>query len=229
MPNSSGSPSGDAFANGPAFGADPLAPNPYQAAPAAAANSNPYAAPVSASPGGFGAPIAGSGDPVAIRNHYLKHEASLRSVAWLYFFSGGLMLLVGVIAFVVSVIGIAQGDAAGFAGLIVGLFYTGVGVGTLFVARGIRALKNWARITLTVFGFIGLLGIPIGTLISAYILYLCLSEKGKFVCSPQYHQVVAATPHIKYKTWIVLKIVAGILFTLVGLAVLFALLAPLFN
>jgi len=54
----------------------------------------------------------------------------------------------------------------------------------------------------------GLLGFPIGTLISVYILYLLFSQKGADVCSPQYQAVIAATPHIRYRTS---KIVIGLL------------------
>ena len=40
---------------------------------------------------------------------------------------------------------------------------------------------------------LGLLGFPIGTLISAYGLWLVLSAKGRVVLSPEYAAIVAAT------------------------------------
>ena len=64
---------------------------------------------------------------------------------------------------------------------------------------------------------IGLLGFPIGTLISAYFLYLLVSEKGKVVFSDEYKEVIRKTPHIRYKTSIVVWIFLGLLLLLIGL------------
>ena len=68
---------------------------------------------------------------------------------------------------------------------------------------------------------IGLLGFPIGTLINGYILYLFLSKKGRTIFAPAYQDVIAATPHVKYRTsiviWIFLALLVGlILFAAVG-------------
>ena len=70
-----------------------------------------------------------------------------------------------------------------------------------------------------VFSAIGLLGFPIGTLISAYFLYLLLSEKGSYVFSDAYKQVIAQTPHMRYKTSILTWIVVILLVTLVLLVI----------
>jgi hypothetical protein len=51
----------------------------------------------------------------------------------------------------------------------------------------------------TFFAFLGLIAFPIGTIINAYILYLLLSAKGKYVFSADYRAVITATPHIRYK------------------------------
>jgi hypothetical protein len=72
-----------------------------------------------------------------------------------------------------------------------------------------------------VFGAIGLLGFPVGTLIAGYLLYLLWSEKGNVVFSPRYQRVMQATPHIKYKTSIIVWIFLGLL----GLVVLVGIIA----
>lgn len=71
---------------------------------------------------------------------------------------------------------------------------------------------------------LGLLGIPIGTLISLSILYLLLSEKGRMVFSPEYKAVIAATPHVRYRTslvnWVLLFVFLAVLVGLVAFTLL---------
>jgi hypothetical protein len=62
--------------------------------------------------------------------------------------------------------------------------------------------------------------VPIGTLINAYILYLVFSRKGRTILSEDYQQVIAATPHIKYKTSIIVWIFLGLLVALLAIAFL---------
>ena len=64
----------------------------------------------------------------------------------------------------------------------------------------IRRLRKWSRVVATIFACIGLLGFPVGTLISAYILYLLLSAQGTMVFSSEYQQIIAETPHVKYQS-----------------------------
>ena len=47
-------------------------------------------------------------------------------------------------------------------------------------------------------------------LIVGYILYLMLSEKGSVVFSPAYKEIIARTPHIKYRTSLILKIALAV-------------------
>ncbi len=73
----------------------------------------------------------------------------------------------------------------------------------LVVARGVRKLAPWARITTIVLAAIGLLGFPVGTLINGYILYLMLSKKGKRIFEDDYrrhHRGHAARqiPHVHH-------------------------------
>ena len=88
-----------------------------------------------------------------------------------------------------------------------------------YVGFGLRKLDPVAKRIAVVFSVIGLLGIPIGTLISGYILWLLLSEKGVYVFSPEYKTVVENTPHIKYKTSAIVIVLLVIVIALVALAV----------
>ena len=67
-------------------------------------------------------------------------------------------------------------------------------------AGGLRNLRPWVRIPTIILSIIGLIGFPLGTLISAYILYLMFAAKSKMVFSPEYREIIAATPHLRYRT-----------------------------
>lgn len=149
----------------------------------------------------------------AIRQLHIKHEASLRSVGILCYI-GGAFTLLGGLMMVLTLAGSPAGSGVSGegSGFILGLaiFYGLFGVGLFVLARGYRQLKPWVRIPGTIVSCLGLLSIPIGTLINGYILYLLWSQKGKVVLSSEYAQIIAATPHSKYKTsplvWIVLAL-----------------------
>ena len=77
----------------------------------------------------------------------------------------------------------------------------------------------------TLIGKIGgtILGIPLGVFISGYMLCLLLSAKGKSIFSPEYQEVLKATPDIVYqtsKTIVVLAILLLLLFIAVGILAL---------
>ena len=132
----------------------------------------------------------------AIRQEHIKHEASVRSIGVLYYI-GGVMMLLGTLALIAA--SFAMPEDGGMVGVI-GVLYGAFAALSIALGRGIRRLQAWARTTATVLAAIGLLGFPVGTLINGYILYLLLSEKGKRVFAPDYADIVAATPHIKYRT-----------------------------
>ncbi|ADE54242.1 DUF4339 domain-containing protein [Coraliomargarita akajimensis] len=157
-----------------------------------------------------------SNDCAVIRQQHIKHEASIRSVGLLYYIGALFMLLVAVgmlIGFGAS-FGGSQGDASTFL-LIAGLAYLLFGTAAVIIGRGLRRLRRSIRVPVTILSCLGLLSIPIGTVINAYILYLLHSEKGKTVFSDEYADIVTATPEIKYRTsalvWILLAIVLLIL------------------
>lgn len=159
---------------------------------------NPYAAPVTTS-----SPLDLTPASAQIRQEHLKHESSIKSIGTLYTL-GGLLLIV---AAIIAIYGATQtkeapSDLGTFAILVplAGL--------QLWLGLSLRKLKKGARIPAIVMSAIGLIGIPIGTIISIYFLYLLCSKKGKMVFSSEYAQVIAETPGMKYRTsalaWILL-------------------------
>jgi hypothetical protein len=149
----------------------------------------------------------------AIRQEHIKHEASIRSISTLYFIGGFFLALAALTMIALPLFT----ERASF-GVALGVIYVVLAALSIAMARGIRRFEPWARTTAIVFACIGLLGFPLGTLLNGYILYLLLSEKGKRIFAPDYAEIVAATPHIKYKTSMIVWVLLALLLLGVGAA-----------
>ena len=57
------------------------------------------------------------------------------------------------------------------------------------------------------------------------MLYLLLSAKGKVIFSPQYQEVLKATPHIVYKTSKIVVVLGVLLLIVFALAIVFSLMS----
>ncbi len=188
-----------------------------------ASSENPYASPfadTSVDPTGVLAPA----EVEEVRRRYLSREASIRSVGSLYYMSGTLM------GFIVLAI-VAGTLAGGTMGLglfevLFLLFYLAMAVLSFVLGAGLRRLDARVKIPVVILSVLGLLWVPIGTLINGYILYLMLSSKSKVVLSPYYHEIIAQTPHIKYRTSLLAWIVLIILLLVIVAAVVGFLLLP---
>ena len=142
----------------------------------------------------------------AIRNAHLSHEASVKSVGTLYMI-GGVFCLVAPVLFLLSP-GARTANAMWF-------LFPVIGIIQFATAFGLWGLRGWARIPTGFFSALGLLGFPLGTIINGYILYLLFSAKGSMVFSDEYHEIIAQTPHIKYRTSIIVKIFLFLLLALI--------------
>jgi hypothetical protein len=150
-------------------------------------------------------------DAERTRQEHIKRETSIRSVGLLYYIGGFFMLVAGVgLSVVAFTPGAIESPEAKLL-FILGPVYLGLGGLSVAVARGLRKLQPWARLVCIVLSAIGLLGFPLGTLINGYILYLVLSAQGKRVFEDDYPAIVAATPHIKYRTSVVTWVVLALL------------------
>ena len=175
------------------------------------ATANPYAAPA--------APVEDVGtnaEAEAIRRAHISHEASIKAVGFLYYLGGVGVTLAGIF-------GLAGGGER--QAVITAAVMLVIGIGQFFAGWGVRGLTKWGRVVGCVLSALGLLAFPIGTAINAYILYLFLSKKGRTVFSPEYKDVIAATPHVKYKT----SILVWIFLALVLALIVFGVAAPYFS
>jgi hypothetical protein len=185
---------------------------------------NPYAAPADAAV--ISGPTGSGSEAEAIRRQYLKHEASIKSIGTLYMI--GAVLLIPLSLFLIggSVVAMRTRQElgpleSGF-GIVFGVVCAVLGAVQLALAIGLRRLRTWARWGATAFATIGLLGFPVGTLINIFILYLLLSKKGAYVFSAPYQQVIAATPHVKYRTSRVVIVVLLLLLAVIIAAIVIA-------
>lgn len=147
------------------------------------------------------------------RKAHLHTEASIKGIGTLYILIGSIS---GVVAMATAALYATTSLAWSLGSMLPGLLIGSLLVGTGFA---IRRFKPWSRIAGTIFSAIGLIGFPIGTIFGAYFLYLMWCEKGRMIFAPAYQQVLAATPHIKYKTSIVIWIILGLVLALVAAAI----------
>lgn len=180
-------------------------------------HTNPYA-PSEATP----STQAAEGSVEAVRREYLSHEASIKSIGLLYLIGAVFLIPIGIGVTSVALYSLASATSAiePIVGVLLGFVYLSTGIMQAVTAIGIRKFRPWARIAAIVFSVIGLIGFPVGTLISGYFLYLLISKKGVYVFSDHYQGVIAATPHIKYKTSIVVWIFLGLLLFIIGLGII---------
>ncbi|MES2437692.1 MAG: hypothetical protein V4584_01410 [Verrucomicrobiota bacterium] len=145
-----------------------------------------------------------------IRKQHIKHEASLKSVGLLYWLGGAITIIAGAVPLLGGTGGSTTAHQLGAASFFVvfGIFQIGVGI-------AIRRLRRWTLLPVGILSALGLAAIPVGTIISAYILYLFFGGKGKVVLSDSYKQVIAATPHIRYKTSKVIWVLLGLVVLLI--------------
>jgi len=137
----------------------------------------------------------------SIRRQYLRHESSIKSVSLLYFIPGVVLPAMGVVMLAGSLLVASTASGVPWALMAAyGAFVLLIGVLLFKTGLALRQLRSWARNVAGIFACLGLLAVPIGTLINACILWLLFSQKGNYVFSSDYQRIIAATPHIKYNT-----------------------------
>lgn len=153
---------------------------------------NPYAPPLSESP----LQSRSSAEFEQVRKEHLNCEIGIRTVSLFYF-------LASCASFAAASLFLTRGgDISPLARMVLVLALGGMAVLQFWVGSGMRSLKPRVRVPA---GFIALMSLvgsaagggPMLVIVYIYILCLVFSEKGKMVFSPQYQEVLAATPHIK--------------------------------
>lgn len=138
-------------------------------------------------------------DAVAIREAHIRHERQLKSIG-LLFGLGAAMLLLALLALLLPGDDGGPGNARQTAGVVGGSLIIAVFAAlAVALAYGYRRLAPWVKYVGTPVSLLGLLALPVGTLVHAYILYLVWCEKGRRVLAPDYAAIIRATPEVRYK------------------------------
>jgi hypothetical protein len=121
------------------------------------------------------------------RSTLLHHETSILLIGILHYAAAG-MLAAAAVALVV----INGQPGMRFAALL-GLLACGYALAGFML----RNLDARARYSATIMAALGMFAMPVGSVLSAYVLWLIHIKEGRAVLSPEYREVVAATPQIK--------------------------------
>lgn len=156
-------------------------------------------------------------DAVRIREDNIGWESLLTQWGTFTTFTG----VVGLIFFVLAMIGLASGASLPEGASVPGMmfliptlvFVVAMYVFSISVGIGLRNLSNYGRICSTIFAGLGLLAIGPGTLLCGWILYLLWAGPSNLIFSEEYRKVVKQTPHIQ-RTPYLLYILIGVFFVL---------------
>ncbi|WP_193213233.1 hypothetical protein [Luteolibacter marinus] len=141
-----------------------------------------------------------SADPLEVRREHLEHETAVRALGWLLCTGGILIFALTVIIGLEGVILHSSPGATfklliGFAGASLP-YVTGV---------GLRRLESWALPSAILFLFVGMLLVPIGTLLGGYGIGVLCCPRGHRILSGEYREIVARTPGVKWRVGTTLK------------------------
>jgi hypothetical protein len=209
---------------------------------------NPYAAPKAAPKAPGLEPGVDLARAEEIRRTYLKHEASVRSIGTLFLLFA-ILITFGLALLLLMALGARPQEPrpdVPESRLVLGIsvvvllpflaIYYALGIGL----RRLQTWSRWATVVLMILAMaLGAFALVIqsqlpadagrrpdfswvGWIINVYILYLLLSAKGTMVFSPEYKAVIAQTPHIKYRTSRLVRILVAVFVALLVLAVVAA-------
>ncbi|MEM7477989.1 MAG: DUF1922 domain-containing protein [Planctomycetota bacterium] len=153
----------------------------------------------------------GGGDEETLRSKYIHHEAAVRGIGALFYFSGGYAIFTAVILTLVVTMGILVDIRAEEMGdtpearfwnsngpyVVIGIA-TVMGIFFTILAASLQALQLWAKIVATIICVLGMIGVPIfGTALYAYCLYLLYCPEGNFIFTKPYLEARKKTPHMQ--------------------------------
>jgi hypothetical protein len=127
-------------------------------------------------------------DSAAVRAEHLRHETAIQMIGLLYFTAAVCLLAAGVTVAVLT-----HGEEAVRVSIMFGLLAVGFG----YSGWLLRRLDTRARYTASLMAVIALMALPIGTVLGGYVLYLVHCKKGRTILSPEYREVIAATPEFQ--------------------------------
>jgi hypothetical protein len=178
---------------------------------------NPYASPLSEEP------FTGPGSPELteaerIRQEFIGREASIKSIGTLCYLGA---VFSGFYALAFSGLGATDAEMR-LVGIVLAIFCALMAILHGWIGHGLRKLHKKLRIAAIVISVLWMLNIPIGTILGIIAVFKLGGDKGSYIFSDEYRQIVDATPQIRYRTsrtaWIVLALlIATIVVLIVGM------------
>lgn len=173
---------------------------------------NPYAAPQSQV-------LQATSQDELIRQEHINTEASIKSIGLLYYL--GALVLIAVVAAMIASRVPGKNTPILLAG---GLLLLGIGMAA--TAYGLRRQQSWSRIPTIIISsialIIGLINLSGGIIIHIYILVKMMGKQAQFVMTPEYQRIIAATPHVKRKTSIFVKVLLALLLLILLIGIIAA-------
>jgi hypothetical protein len=183
--------------------------SPWQAnATESTTNSNPYAAPSENKYSGYTSPYQsqlGDANAESIRRAHIQHEASIRSVGTFQQI-GAVMNAIYALMFIYLIFVPPQEwneqreTSPAVHALVMTftiVFLAGASALFWWIGAGLKNFRTPQRTVATIFFAIGLMALPLGTLINGYFLWLLHSQKGNTIFTSEYRRIVRATPHVR--------------------------------
>ena len=115
-----------------------------------------------------------------LNQRQLQQHATL--LGWLLIVEHAILLLVGVFVFVLlTSVGLVSRDSEamtilGIVGTSVGMFLAALSVPGIAAGIGLLKRKSWGRFLAMVVGVLGMLNVPLGTLIGIYTLWVLMQD-----------------------------------------------------
>jgi hypothetical protein len=109
-------------------------------------------------------------------------DLHVKVLGWLFVLSNALMVLLGVFTFLLlPSIGVLSGDREAMAVLSIvgpslGVFFAVLGLPGMLAGIGLLRRAGWARVLAIIVAILGLVNVPIGTLVGVYALYVLLQQ-----------------------------------------------------
>ncbi len=142
------------------------------------------------------------------RKDHIIHEALVRSVSVFYLLAALPLIALGAYGAFGAIALVGSGWAL-FA-VFVTLVWWGIAYLLVNTGIGIWKLRGRSRVVSIVLSVLGLISIPVGTIISVFVLYVMCSGKGQKVFSPSYQHVIAQTQQLRRNNLLIFGIVTGL-------------------
>jgi type II secretory pathway pseudopilin PulG len=174
--------------------------------------------------GGFCAKCGAAARPVVMPDGRLQRPGVVTLLAVLQFIGGGIWLLIAAVA-LISLFAMSSGERDPFAAGVIGVLLL-IGVAQITCGIGLWKLKPYGRMFQIILSCVGLLGFPVGTIISIAILIylnkpglkLLFSDRSLESMTPdEQAQVAAATSSSSATTVIVAAVGVLVLIAVIGI------------